>query len=146
MAMSANRQANDRGFVLLDALIALLIFSFGMLGILALQASAIKFGSDAKYRTDAALLADRLIAGMWVYDVNTVVADFKTNGAAFNAWRDNLVDCAKAKVTTNCLPGVAANPPTVVFGDNNFVTITVQWQGPQESAPHTYVTVSQIQQ
>lgn len=144
--MFAYRQAPHRGFVLLDALVALLIFSFGTLGIIALQASAIKFRSDAKYRTDAALLADRLIAGMWVYDVNNVVADFQTDGTAYKAWRDNLVDCTKATVTTNCLPGVTANAPTVVFGDNNFVTITVNWQGPQESSPHTYVTISQIQQ
>lgn len=137
---------NENGFVLLDALVAVLIFSFGILGIVALQASATKLGADAKYRTDAALLADRLIADMWGAVPSTIATDYITDGSAYNTWRDNLVDCAKAKVVTNCLPGVTANPPTVVVGDNNLVTITVKWQAPQETTPHQYVTISQIQQ
>jgi len=144
--MSSSYRPSAKGFVLLDALIAVLIFSLGILGIVALQANATKLGGDAKYRTDAALLADRLIADMWGAVPSTIATDYATGGSAFNKWRDDLVDCAKAKVTTNCLPGVAANTPTVVVGDNNLVTITVKWQAPQEDTPHQYVTISQIQQ
>lgn len=144
--MATVYRASQRGFVLLDALIAILIFSFGILGIVALEASATKLSGDAKYRTDAALLADRLIGDMWGYDPATLSTDFAADGKAFIAWRDNLVDCAKAKVTTNCLPGVAANPPTVTLGTNNLVTVTVRWQAPQETSPHQYITISQIQQ
>jgi type IV pilus assembly protein PilV len=144
--MNSFHRRSARGFVLLDALVAALIFSFGILGIVALQASATKLGGDAKYRTDAALLADRLIADMWGAVPTAIATDFATNGTAYNTWKDNLVDCAKAKVKTNCLPGVAANPPTVVVGANNLVTITVKWQGPSDSDAHQYITISQIQQ
>ncbi|SEM24594.1 type IV pilus assembly protein PilV [Luteibacter sp. UNCMF331Sha3.1] len=144
--MTCLNRRSIRGFVLLDALIAALIFSFGILGIVALQASATKLGGDAKYRTDAALLADRLIADMWGAVPTAIATDFATGGTAYNAWKDNLVDCAKAKVTTNCLPGVTDNPPTVVVGANNLVTITVKWKGPADVDPHQYITISQIQQ
>lgn len=137
--------AGSRGFVLLDALVAVLIFSFGILGIVALQANATKLGGDAKYRSDAALLADRVIADMWGSDPATLV-NFKTDGTAYVAWRDNLVSCAKAKVLTNCLPGITdkANQPTITLDANNLVTVTIKWQGPQDTSPHQYVSVSQI--
>jgi type IV pilus assembly protein PilV len=44
--------------MLLEALIAILIFSFGILGLVGLQANAINLSTDAKYRADAALLAN----------------------------------------------------------------------------------------
>lgn len=138
-------RANHRGFVLLDALISVLIFSFGILGIVALQANATKLGGDAKYRTDAALLADRVMADMWGADPTTLV-NYKTGGSAYLTWRNNLVDCVKAKVTTNCMPGITddVNQPTIEIGDNNLVTVTVKWQAPQETSAHQYVSVSQI--
>jgi type IV pilus assembly protein PilV len=52
--------------MLLEALIAILIFSLGILSLVALQATSIQLTSDAKYRTDATLLANRLIGQMWV--------------------------------------------------------------------------------
>ena len=48
------------GVMLLEALIAILIFSLGVLGIVGMQASAVKASRDAKYRADAGLLAARL--------------------------------------------------------------------------------------
>ena len=47
------------GIMLLEALIAVLIFSLGILAVIALQAVAIKLTGDAKYRTDATLMANR---------------------------------------------------------------------------------------
>ncbi|MBL8367702.1 MAG: hypothetical protein JNM54_07255, partial [Candidatus Accumulibacter sp.] len=41
------------GVMLLEALIAILVFSLGILSLVALQATSIKLTGDAKYRTDA---------------------------------------------------------------------------------------------
>jgi type IV pilus assembly protein PilV len=57
------RQRN--GFVLLEVLVALLIFAFGVLGIVGLQAAMTKAQTGAKSRGDAALLAQELIGNMW---------------------------------------------------------------------------------
>lgn len=56
----------QRGVALLEALISVLIFSIGCLALIGLQAMALKSNADAKYRADAAYLANQLISQMWV--------------------------------------------------------------------------------
>ncbi|QWT20691.1 hypothetical protein KPL74_01470 [Bacillus sp. NP157] len=135
-----------RGIVLLDALIAILVFTFGILAIVALQASATKLSGDSKYRVDAALLANRFISGMWTADSSLLATDYVTGGTAYNKWFADTVDCTTAKVTSNCLPGITtALKPTVTIDANNLVTITLKWQAPQDTGPHQYISISQIQ-
>lgn len=56
---------SQRGVVLLESLIAVLIFSLGVLGIVGLQATMIKSTADAKYRAEASLIAQQRIGQMW---------------------------------------------------------------------------------
>jgi len=58
------------GVVLLEALIAILIFSFGVLGLVGLQASMVKNTSEAKYRSTASYIAQQRIGEMWADPVN----------------------------------------------------------------------------
>src|SRR5579859_4533799 len=121
------------GAVLLDGLIAVLLFSIGILGMVGLQALSVKYAGDAKYRTDAALHADRLIAQMWGGAKRAGFAgDFSAGGAAFAAWESEVVAS---------LPGADANPPTVAFNGSQ-VTIVLHWISPGDKAPHDYTTVS----
>ena len=60
------------GAYLLEALIAILIFSFGVLGIVGLQAQALRFTNDSQYRAEAVYLANSLISQMWVDSYNTM--------------------------------------------------------------------------
>lgn len=55
----------QQGVALLEALIAILIFSFGVLGIIGLQASMIKNTSSSKYRADASYIAQQRIGLIW---------------------------------------------------------------------------------
>ena len=61
----ALRAATQGGVMLLEALIALLIFSLGILAIVGMQATAIQDVGEAKYRSDAAFLANQIVADMW---------------------------------------------------------------------------------
>lgn len=54
------------GLILLEGLVAVLIFSLGILGAVALQASMIKANSEAKYRAEAALIVEQRIAQLWI--------------------------------------------------------------------------------
>ena len=151
-----SRRSFQHGFVLLDALIGIVIFSIGILGLVALQSSAIKLAGDAKYRTDAAMLADQVIAEMWTNNAASR-ADFiaqyagggGTNGAAYTAWA-NTIDCTSATASTGCLPGVKTNPPVITITpiatdtNDSLVTVTVNWQAPNDTGPHSYVTITQI--
>jgi type IV pilus assembly protein PilV len=62
----------QRGVTLLDALIAIALLAFGMLGLVGLQARLLKAGTDAQYRITAAGLADRLL-GMALVDATNAV-------------------------------------------------------------------------
>src|SRR5712671_3357720 len=56
------------GAFLLEALIGILNFSLGVLGIVGLQARAIRFTNDAEFRAEAMYLANSLISQMWTDD------------------------------------------------------------------------------
>ena len=137
---------SQRGSVLLEALIGVLIFSVGVLALIAMQARAIQLSSDASYRNDAMFLANQVISEMWVVDKNTLKANFQTNGPRYNVW---------ALRVQNVLPGDNVNagilPPTIEFDAENNATITVFWRAPHEPVRpandplnRRYVTVVRI--
>jgi type IV pilus assembly protein PilV len=59
-------RAGQEGVFLLEALIAILIFSIGILGIVALGATAVNAQNDAQYRSEAARAADNIVSAMWM--------------------------------------------------------------------------------
>ncbi|MDD4929105.1 MAG: type IV pilus modification protein PilV [Gallionella sp.] len=152
---------SQQGSVLLEALVAFLIFSMGILGVIGLQATAINNTLDARFRSDAAFLANQIIAQMWTdpiitasgYDVDTTyacVACSSTNGNAnTRAWATQIQG---SNVHLPFLPGVTdtANQPSIVItqlpSGVNQVTVTLTWVSPQNgSVVHNYATVTQMQ-
>lgn len=123
--------ASQRGVMLLEALIAILIFSLGILAVAALQATAIRSVDDSKFRNDASFLASETIGQIWV-DIAHI--------ANYAGTVQPATDTTPAADTV--LPG--GTRTIVVAGDavNGYsVTVTIQWKTPGEDAtPHTYVT------
>ena len=64
-----NRQHAQQGAVLLEALIAVLIFSFGILAISGLQGAMIKNTADATFRAEASYIVQQRIGEMLAYPV-----------------------------------------------------------------------------
>ncbi|UUZ75296.1 type IV pilus modification protein PilV [Polaromonas sp. P1(28)-13] len=141
------------GSTLIEALVALLIFSFGVLGLLGLQAVSIKNGGDAKYRSDASYLANQIIAQMWVDRSNIDnYAHYQTGPVcAFTgsvSGNTNVTDWVTQ--VTSLLPGAASSKTqiqvsTPVAGTKQ-VKVTVCWQTLQETSAHNFVTTAQINQ
>ena len=145
------------GVMLLEALIAILIFSLGVLGIVGMQASAIKASRDAKYRTDAGLLANELIGQMWSGDRDgtTLRTNFQGDGeqaGATNVVVDGPIYTAWLQRVIDTLPDVVANPPVVsvvpgVVGPpqtSSVVTVMVYWKSPNETIVHNYRVIVPI--
>jgi len=65
------RSAQD-GVMLLEAMIAILIFSVGILAIVGLQATMIKNTADAKLRSEASYLVQERIGQLWTADPATL--------------------------------------------------------------------------
>jgi type IV pilus assembly protein PilV len=141
---SASRSAPRRGQAgafLLEALIGVLVFAFGILGLVGLQAVAIRNTNDLQYRGEAIQIANAAMGRMWTMDRTKLEAfyegDAGTGGDGYTA----LVEAASR------LPGVAGNKalaPTVVVDDgpstqSNLVTVTIRWQLPGETTSHQYV-------
>jgi type IV pilus assembly protein PilV len=55
---------------LVEVMVSAVIFGIGVLGLMNTHAVAFNTFSDAKFRVDAALLADKLIGEMWVDRAN----------------------------------------------------------------------------
>lgn len=130
------------GVMLIEALVAILIFTVGILGIVGLQAVSIKQGTDSRYRSDAAMLANQLIGTMWLGNrtVAYLKANYSTGMSRYATWQA-IVDSA--------LPGttLAGNAPTVTIDDYGNVTIQINWIAPNEpvnATPHTYFAVAKL--
>ncbi len=60
----------QQGVVLLESLIAILIFSMGILALMGLQAAMIGNTTDANYRAEAAYIAQKRLGDMWANPAN----------------------------------------------------------------------------
>jgi type IV pilus assembly protein PilV len=144
----------QRGIMLIEALIGILIFSIGILAMIGLQAMSIKNQADAKYRSEASYLANQIISSMWVDRAN--IANYQhratgggsgctpsgsdsplagTAGSNMNVW---LAAIAAA------LPGAASDNQQIIIAAGNQVTVTVCWKGPQETSWHNYLVTTYI--
>ena len=58
------------GAILLEALIAILIFSFGILAITGLQGAMVKNTTDSNYRAEASYVVQQQVGRMWANPAN----------------------------------------------------------------------------
>lgn len=137
--MAANKQ---RGVILLEGLIALLIFTIGVLGLVGMFSVSIKNTSEAQFRTEAAFLADSLIGQLRVADPGTRATNFASpSGSGYMSWKGRVSDAAYG------LPGATATPPTVTFSgsNNNVVTIEIFWRANNDSTVRKFITETALE-
>ena len=127
----------ERGGFLLEALVALLIFSFGLLAMAGLQTRAARHVNEAQYREEAIDLVHATFATMRAMDPASIAARFDA-AANGEGWRA-LMSGAKR------LPGVTdgVNVPTLTISDgpsagSRRISLSVFWQAPGDSTPHAY--------
>lgn len=156
----------QQGSMLLEALISILIFSIGILAIIGLQATSIKMSSDAKYRTDASMLANQQLALMWGDMASATTAttagtptpfdplefvSYASGGTNFNPWYTNIAsrlpNASAAIATTTILScnnnPCPASPASVLQTTRTDVILTINWQAPGENV-HTYQTTALV--
>lgn len=132
-----------QGSVLLEALVSIVIFSFGILGLIGMQLAAIRNSSEAQFRSDAAAFANSVIAEMRVDDPATVVADYSSpSGTKYLAW------AARVANDSTGLPSVdvtgSVNLPTISVTASGDFTITLFWQGKSDNATRQHLVKGQL--
>lgn len=121
----------ESGVMLLEALIAILIFSIGILGLVAMQGMAISAVSDAKYRSDASFLANQVVAQIWVDRGN--IANYVLPGGtapALVTWLANVQAELPSGAATISIP-----PPGYPAGT---VEVLINWQQPGSANVRSY--------
>lgn len=147
------KRAQAGGF-LLEALVGVLIFSFGILGIVGLQAASLRNTGQSEYRAEAMYYANSLISQMWTDDpaglknkydstVGTGAGYLAFQGAVANLPGGGantpivLVDPAKDCTNTNDAP----QPPSL---QSHVVIVCVYWQAPGDTEIHNYTTTGVV--
>ncbi len=133
--MPINRQG---GTSLLEALIALVIFSFAALGIVGLQASMMRYNHNAQVRTQASFYAEQLLglaiadpAHASCYAVGNQSGCSPVASRMVSSWRDQVV---------RDLPGADTHAPAATFdsGTGRF-QLVLQWKREQEPTMNNLV-------
>ena len=108
----ADLKPAQQGVVLIEVLVAILIFSVGVLALVGLQANMVQNTADAKYRSDASYIAQVRIGQMW-------------------ADPDNLATYLETDTDISALlPG---GKRTVTQPAAGQFTVTVGWTAPSET-------------
>jgi len=116
------------GVVLLEGLIAVTIFAFGVLAIVGMQASTTRATSDAKYRVDASFAVNQALGQIWADRANALAYDKKSEDISILPKGKRVIGVA----------AVSGSPTGFT------VSVTVTWQQPGESTVHTHSSVTRI--
>jgi type IV pilus assembly protein PilV len=154
----------QQGVMLIEALIAILIFSLGILGMVAMGSVAIAAQSDSQYRTDAANYANEIVAAMNIQlqtaAYNSTSNSFTPDAAlqsfahqptsggycsfAGSASTNPIVQDWVARISggvdsKRSLPGATNASQQITIDQTpgsgfNMVTVTICWQPPSSAA------------
>jgi type IV pilus assembly protein PilV len=139
------------GAYLLEALVGILIFSLGILGIVGLQAAALRSTSDDAIRAEMVLLANQLLGQMWADDPAALKVNYDSNLGTGVPWQNfatqvqntlggawDSANPANININVNVLPGPSIN--------SSRVDIVIHWKScmDQNCDTHFYQTSAVI--
>lgn len=127
----------SQGFALLEVLIAILIFTVGVLGLIGVQASSIQASVESKNRAEATLIANQVIGDIWTrmgagVDLSSFTGTYSSASHADDIWAKTVVAALPQGVLT-----VDANAPPEV-------QIRIAWQAPGDQFGHSYAFTTQV--
>ena len=124
MRKSRPPASTQQGVIMIEVLVAILIFSMGVLAVVWLQATMIKATADAKYRSEASYIAQSRIGEMWANPDNA--ATYLETNTDISA----------------LLPG---GTRTVTQPSAGQYTVTVTWLQPgPDQTTHNFTTTARI--
>jgi len=130
----STRRRGQRGMALIEALVGVLIFAFGIIGLVGLQVAMTRAQGQAKFRSDAAYLSSQVLGTMWADRGNLGQYNTATCAAygPCNDW--------KQKVSSS-LPSGAVDIATTA--SSGAVSLTITWSTSAEGT-HSHVVNTSI--
>ncbi len=128
----------QRGVALIEALISILVFSFGILGLIGLEAQAINFSVNAEDRTRAAMFASDIASYLWI---NNTVSPPSAQKAIWNT-NIKLLNNAQGGLNNG---SVSVNTIGAVTSANSAdIVITWTQQSDPTAAPVTQTLTTRV--
>ena len=118
-AIASLRRRSQQGVVILESLIAILIFSMGILALVGLQAAMVSNTTSSKFRADASYIAQQQLGQLWADPANVAASDSDVPE----------------------LPNGRCSITLLAAGE---VQIVVTWQQPGEIEVHNVTTSARI--
>lgn len=131
--------SRDGGSALIESLLAVLVFSVGLLSLLALLTATLKESDNARYRSEASLLATDLVSRMWSGErsLQSLRQRFTPAADEYQRWLERV---------KSTLPGITDNQnlPELLIDDERRITLTLRWQIPSDTQQHQLVVVTRL--
>jgi type IV pilus assembly protein PilV len=113
------------------------VFAFGVLGLVALLAGSVRASNEARFRSEAAYIANGMISDMWTMDASTMTTQFGGGGAKLVAWTSKASSLLPAStVAVAMTPGLSSQSSTV--------DVKITWKLPGSTETHNYIMTAQI--
>lgn len=129
-----------RGVGLFDALIALAILSFGLLGMSRLQTNLVRQSSETQARMTAVALGDELLSTALVDVGNAACYTLPAAGECGSATAAERVEDWEARVKAS-LPGDVEARSVL---DDDRLTVTITWTGKESGETRTLEVTTDV--
>jgi type IV pilus assembly protein PilV len=133
-------RARQSGGSLLEGLLAIVIFSVGLLSLLMLLSTSLVETGNARYRSEASSLAADLIGQMWAGDRSLAQLRARFGESTSDDYQ-NWLATVHAR-----LPGTSGttNLPEITISDDRRVKVRLYWQAPGDGKRHQLVILATI--
>jgi type IV pilus assembly protein PilV len=131
---------NNKGFFVWEAVVAILLFSIGILSVLKVQTEMVQATTDAQYRISASYLAESII-GQIILDQAHLDDYIAGTGTEYTNW------LGRVEALTKSNSAVVATAPTItktIVGGIPKITVTIYWKSPSSGVESQYITTASL--
>lgn len=137
------RTRSQRGASMIELLVSLLIFAFGMLGLVGLQNKTLGFGQMSLYRSQATALSDDILDRMRTDRTNAKGTAWVTAlGNAASTYTGTTVAQKDLKDWKEQVEALLPGGQASIAVAAGVVTVTIKWNERDTAANTTFKTVS----
>ena len=140
LTAGAASRRTARGIGLLDALIALALLGFGLLGMTKLQTNLVRAGSESAARLTAAQLGDELLSTALVDVDNAACYTLPASGTCNSEVAADSTADWETRVAA-ALPGEVVATSTL---DDDQLTVSISWTGKESGESRTLEVTTDV--
>lgn len=138
----ASGRSRQRGISLIDAMIAIAILSFGLIGMTRMQGRMVSSATDAQLRTTAMQLADELLSTVLVDTTNAACYTLPQDGACASVAATARTTDWSSRVSAT-MPGSVTKAVTLDVATGR-MTVSIGWTARESSDPRLLNVVTDV--